>query len=606
MSSFSKVSVVDLSSLNSLSNVYPGKTEQHNLTKKIGLQTFLNGGNNVVFDNNLHTLQDILDASNGVGLYSTNNFEFTAKRYPTLYRPYERENIFVWTSQGYRRIFIEDGPEPACDAAFRPTDSDACPFLRFSLSCKLGQVQDALGLQSLQFLIYSQPRENNTTAPMEVSVLANLLTAFFNGPLSGSVDGYGTLLGPSCPCGFPCPSNSSTACVSGIPGVPGDFDYICEIAPWKLLVDSIQVDVNGVPNKQSYIGPCWNPGAGMSVAGGAGPFFQASASVSRILNLDKIQFTTWPTVQPIKCKKTGKGRLLMTLYGYTCASDDTIYGENAEFTIKAAATVNAFGENFGFPCNASPEDGTQIFQSCPYDATRLQDQCMGAKLPGAKISVTLDVPFIPNVPEQRCFFDTGEIGFFDFTQMSVEVDYALDDAPTLLFPEGDVVPPSFQDNMQTIMMEVANTDMRQFIKNYLNGKVAELVKSNEFLQLFECVLNHYQKEWKVCTVFESEGPPINCSGTVPIYPGGSEAQQCSPCDECCLCLQNGDCGPKCRQDCPCIREWCTSSGRNDSNFLALIAASVGVACIVGLIVLYYFVRGLKRPILPLWFPLVET
>jgi hypothetical protein len=370
--------------------------------------------------------------------------------------------------------------------------------------------------------------------------------------------------------------------------------------------------VNAVPGRESYIAPCWQTGAGMSVAAGAGPFFQASASIARILNFDKIQWSNI-AAETIKCKSTGEGKLLMTLYGYTCAVDDFIDGANAAFQVKAAATANFFGEQIGFPCTASDADGSQFSVSCPYDDTRLEDQCLGAKLPGAKFSLALTVPFQPY--RKRCKgqeydrdgnltqFD-GESGYFDFTNMDVRTDFALDDAPILLFPESNIIPGQFQDVMQTAMMEAANTDMKEFIRNFLNNKVQDLIKSNKFLQSFLCMLDYIQAAIPPCVHFQEDNP-IDCSGTVPKYPNTPDTT-CSPCDKCCLCLQNGDCGPVCTQDCPCIRTWCTESGRTTTTFDSTVALIAIVILAIAVFLAYYFIRGLKRPILPLWFPLVET
>jgi hypothetical protein len=302
---------------------------------------------------------------------------------------------------------------------------------------------------------------------------------------------------------------------------------------WGTIMRSYEADLGGGVN--SYLAPCLNPGNTMQISTGVSPFFNVTAQVIRIRNLDRIQFTRVSSALK-SCTKT----MVITLIGITCPGDGDDYGVKTPFGIDVSMQASVLGENLfandpKLCDNVAPSEKDQ---DCPNSPG-----CVEVFLPASYLQMSIelnlqdgfDYSCAPPKLNKRLKLDTANIQMnFNFTN-TPDIQLAGINEDFLL-------------QIETAMLQLSNTSMKSVINNLLVQKITPFL--DQFLQSIRFLeIVSFCAEFPVPVIMECGiGPP-------------DLPEKCDLCDDCCLCVTQGDCGEKCRQNCPCVLPFCAGTQR---------------------------------------------
>ena len=388
----------------------------------------------------------------------------------------------------------------------------------------------------------------DSTDPKTQDDISNWITFLLNG--------FGSVFG--------CPCNNIDA--SGITTLPGNCitDGFWQ-GFWNKITREFETEIGGV---STFIGPCMNPGNVIQIQAGVAPFFSVTAQVVRIRNLDRLKF--------LKVKSDVKActkSLVLTLIGQTCGGDDNDNGVPTKFGIDVSMQATALGQNLFI--------GNEYFCDNVQPAVQNEDcaanvGCIEVFLPATLVQLVMEIELIDG--ESECGMEKSVR--INWKNSKLSMNFSFSDRPDFWVP-GLIINDDFRDQIESAMLQLANSSMRNVISNLLSEKVKPFF--DNFIQGLGALT-----DWPFCVTFPTP-TKMTCDSTVPTLPA-----TCDLCDPCCLCLTRGDCGDLCRQDCPCILPFCTAVNRTLNPIWWFLFWVVFIIIIIATLVFIGIARGIGR------------
>jgi hypothetical protein len=249
-------------------------------------------------------------------------------------------------------------------------------------------------------------------------------------------------------------------------------------------------------------------------------------------------------------------------------------------------------------------------QWCPQPDT-LADTCFSVKFPDTQLYLSLEVPVTRNTayPEKvsclqsatteypigwpfcipfgctttsQQYFTSETLYDYNFADLKLGVDFSFKGAPTISGIPNELGP-EFVSQLETLAMQVMNTQFRQIIDNVLSDKLENLLAPTvDFLNTLTAA------SISSCFTFK-DVETISCkTEEIPVIP----PRGCDACDQCCICLTAGDCSQKCQSNCPCVRQFCTEVSRGIAPLWVILFVLGILIVLVATAVAMFGIRGL--------------
>jgi len=232
--------------------------------------------------------------------------------------------------------------------------------------------------------------------------------------------------------------------------------------------------------------------------------------------------------------------MVITINGVTCGKDDKDHDTNTKFGIDVSMQASVMGSNL-FPENNEKYCNnlvpSQFNTECPANLG-----CVQVFIPATFVEMSMEIPFqagfnscvLPGI-SQRLKLDGT----------SLKMNFNFTNTPEFKIPSLNA---DFLLQIEAAMLQLTNTGMKSILNNIISEKLTTFV--TDFLKPLAII-----EIFSTCVTY----PVVNkmiCNTNTPILP-----IHCDLCDECCLCLTQGDCGDVCRENCPCVVPFCKSMNR---------------------------------------------
>ena len=416
-----------------------------------------------------------------------------------------------------------------------------------------------------------------------LNLIASLIQPIINGGFT-NFNGTTFLSVSTCPCKVPSElqayDQENNTCVYGL------YQQSADNSSYTFPLGSKPF------NTRTTLGQCMATGNAMQYEGGTKPIFYGNAQVIRLGNLDKIRFSTVSAFTK-KCNSS----VVFSFIGDSCEPTDSItvngITHNTAITAYMSAQVQINGQtlpSITCPQALFPSDTTDW---CPNDEA-VNSSCLKVLMPDTRMYLTVEVPVTEIKASISCLesisgtfpfvlnnFDYKPLYQLNFAKSDIKLDLYFNGAPVIEYPG---LSTELVDMLTSLVSVALNTNLRETISNFIQADLTT------FLQPAFGLINTINND-QIGTCFSfTDAPLINCSAnTIPIIPPTG----CNACDECCLCIQAGDCGQKCIQRCPCIATFCNAVERWIDPLWFFLAGAIVIIVLIVTIVLLGSSRGLK-------------